>query len=101
LIATPNHIGLIPADACVLTKVLAEYLCGMSRMNAFIHVEECPETALEETLSALDFAQHLQRIICRSLRNTVDMRLADTGSKAEYYKDRFYRAQVTIHFADS
>ncbi|KAM3583799.1 hypothetical protein VKS41_003770 [Umbelopsis sp. WA50703] len=97
LIATPNHIGLIPADACVLTKVLAEYLCGMSRMNAFIHVEECPETALEETLSALDFAQHLQRIICRSLRNTVDMRLADTGSKAEYYKDRFYRAQASVN----
>lgn len=63
-------------------------------MNAFIYVEEYPETALEETLSALDFAQHLQQITCRSLRNVVDLRLAVTGSKAEYYKDRFYRAQV-------
>ncbi|KAG2178136.1 hypothetical protein INT43_003389 [Umbelopsis isabellina] len=97
LIATSNHMGLIPSDACVLTKALAQYLSGMSRMNAFIHVEEYPETALEETLSALDFAQHLQQITCRSLRNVVDLRVADSGSKAEYYKDRFYRAQALVN----
>lgn len=39
LVATPNYIGLIPADVTVLTKTLATYLGGMNRVNAFLYVE--------------------------------------------------------------
>ncbi|KAI8581522.1 hypothetical protein K450DRAFT_231719 [Umbelopsis ramanniana AG] len=96
LVATPNYVGLIPTDTCVLTKTLGAYLSGMSRLNAFLYVEEYPEMALEETLIALDFAQHLQRITCRSVRNLVDTRMTEYASKSEYYKERYYKHQATI-----
>lgn len=50
--------------------------------------------ALEETLIALDFAQHLQRIACRSVRNIVDAKASEYASKAEYYKERYQKYQV-------
>ncbi|GAB5586590.1 hypothetical protein Unana1_01490 [Umbelopsis nana] len=96
LVATPNYIGLIPADSCVLTKTLDTYLGGMNRLNVFLHVEEYPDIALEETLTALDFAQHLQRISCRSVRNHVDSRLEECISKADYYREKYHNAQATI-----
>ncbi|KAI9288138.1 hypothetical protein BC943DRAFT_184708 [Umbelopsis sp. AD052] len=96
LVATPNYVGLIPTDTCVLTNTLGAYLSGMSRLNAFLYVEEYPEMALEETLIALDFAQHLQRITCRSVRNVVDTKMTEYASKAEYYKEKNYKHQATI-----